>query len=107
MNETLQIRSALESYCTLQIARESDTSRAQALFAELNELLYKMETVAALMYRMRKLAELSLRHEDRMTDTCAEHRAILNAMQSGDTAHIYEITIFHMEQPKTISLEDL
>ena len=42
-----------------------------------------------------------------MTDTCAEHRAILNAMQSGDTAHIYEITIFHMEQPKTISLEDL
>ena len=141
VNETLQIRSALESYCTLQIARESDTSRAQALFAELNELLYKMETVAstshsietfcqydfqfhtsiinalnnkqftslfaALMYRMRKLAELSLRHEDRMTDTCAEHRAILNAMQSGDTAHIYEITIFHMEQPKTISLEDL
>ena len=62
---------------------------------------------AALMYRMRKLAELSLLHEDRMTDTCAEHRAILNAMQSGDTAHIYEITIFHMEQPKTISLEDL
>ena len=36
VNETLQIRSALESYCTLQIARESDTSRAQALFAELN-----------------------------------------------------------------------
>ena len=141
VNETLQIRSALESYCTLQIARESDTSRAQALFAELNELLYKMETVAStshsietfcqydfqfhtsiinslnnkqftslfasLMYRMRKLAELSLLHEDRMTDTCAEHRAILNAMQSGDTAHIYEITIFHMEQPKTISLEDL
>lgn len=141
VNETLQIRSALESYCTLQIARESDTSRAQALFAELNELLYKMETVAstshsietfcqydfqfhtsiinslnnkqftslfaALMYRMRKLAELSLLHEDRMTDTCAEHRAILNTMQSGDTAHIYEITIFHMEQPKTISLEDL
>ena len=47
VNETLQIRSALESYCTLQIARESDTSRAQALFAELNELLYKMETVAS------------------------------------------------------------
>ena len=33
VNETLQIRSALESYCTLQIARECDSSRAQTLFA--------------------------------------------------------------------------
>ena len=33
VNETLQIRSALESYCTLQIARECGSSRAQTLFA--------------------------------------------------------------------------
>ena len=33
VNETLQIRSALKSYCTLQIARECGSSRAQTLFA--------------------------------------------------------------------------
>ena len=141
VNETLQIRSALESYCTLQIARESDTSRAQALFAELNELLYKMETVAStshsietfcrydfqfhtkiidyleneqfsnvfamFMYRMKRLAELSLAHKGRMEQTYEEHMAILDCMKNGDTSHIYEITLKHMETPRDINLEDL
>ena len=141
VNETFQVRSALESYCTFQICKDFECRKAQRLFKELHIIMDDMKEImdtthsidefceydfqfhtsiinslnnkqftslfAALMYRMRKLAELSLLHEDRMTDTCAEHRAILNAMQSGDTAHIYEITIFHMEQPKTISLEDL
>lgn len=141
VNETLQIRSALESYCTLQITREFNTPKAQQLFSELEELTHKMEAItctdhsiddfcqydfrfhtriieyldnqqftalfSASMYRMRKLAELSLQHEGRMKNTCEEHQAILKAMRSGDLAHIYEITIFHMEQPKKISLEDL
>lgn len=36
-----------------------------------------------------------------------EHMDILNAMQSGDVEHIYDITIQHMERPKGINLEDL
>ncbi len=141
VNETLQVRSALESYCTLQITKESDSSKAQQLFSELEELTRQMESIAqtshsiddfcqydfrfhtriieyldnqqftalfsASMYRMRKLAELSLQHAGRMKSTCEEHQAILKAMRSGDTSHISEITIFHMEQPKDISLEDL
>lgn len=133
VNETFQIRSALESYCTLQITKESQTPRAQILFDELEILIAKMESIAdtthsieafcqydfqfhtkiisylnnkqftnlfaALMYRMCKLAELSLQNEDRMKNTCVEHRAILVGMRSGDVTHIYDITVFHMEQP--------
>ena len=141
VNETLQIRSALESYCTLQITKEFDTPKAQQLFSELEDLTHQIESItdtthsiddfcqydflfhtriieyldnkqftsifSAYMYRIRKLAELSLQHNDRMKNTCEEHQAILNAMRSGDITHIGEITLFHMEQAKNTSLEDL
>ena len=59
------------------------------------------------MYRMRKLAELSLAHKGRMQDTFDEHMAILTAMKNKDTAHVYEITLRHMDTPRGINLEDL
>ena len=58
-------------------------------------------------YRMRRLAALSLSHKGRMEDTYQEHMAILDAMKRGDTEHIYEITLKHMEIPRGINLEDL
>lgn len=36
-----------------------------------------------------------------------EHQAILDAMKNGDTEHIYEITMIHMDRPRGINLEDL
>ena len=36
-----------------------------------------------------------------------EHQAILDAMKNGDTEHIYEITMVHMDRPRGINLEDL
>ena len=68
VNETLQIRSALESYCTLQIARESDTSRAQSLFAELNELLYKMETVALTSHSIETFCQYDFQFHTKIID---------------------------------------
>ena len=59
------------------------------------------------MYRMKALARLSLSHKGRMENTYNEHMAILNALETGDSEHIYEITIAHMERPKGINLEDL
>lgn len=59
------------------------------------------------MYRMQRLAALSLAHKGRMEDTYKEHLAILNGMKSGDTEHIYDITLRHMTTPKEINLEDL
>lgn len=141
VNETFQIRSALESYCTLQICKEASSRKAKKLFKELNKIMEKMEKImisshsiddfceydfrfhtqiinyleneqfssifAAFMYRMKRLAKLSLSHEGRMENTYKEHMDILNAMQSGDVEHIYDITIQHMERPKGINLEDL
>lgn len=141
VDETFQIRSALECYCTFQIAKESSTRKAKKLFKELdwimNELREILETTqsiedfsdydfqfhtkiieylgneqfisvfATFMYRMRKLAELSLAHKGRMKDTYDEHLAILETMKTGDITHIYETTLRHMETPRGINLEDL
>ena len=45
VNETFQIRSALESYCTLQICKETNSRKAGKLFKELNKIMEKMEKI--------------------------------------------------------------
>lgn len=141
VDETFQVRSALECYCTFQIAKEAGTRKAKRLFKELDQVMEELTEIlsttqsiedfceydfqfhnkiidylqneqftsvfAAFMYRMRKLAELSLAHKGRMQDTYDEHMAILTAMKEGDTMHIYEITLKHMDTPRGINLEDL
>ena len=59
------------------------------------------------LYRMQRLASLSLSHPGRMEDTCREHLDILHAMENGDIRNIYEITLRHMEVPRQINLEDI
>ncbi len=141
VDETFQVRSALECYCTFRIAQESNTRKAKRLFKELGWIMEELKEIldttqsikefsefdfefhtkiiyfpeneqfssifATFMYRMRKLAELSLAHKGRMQDTYNEHLAILEAMKAGDTQHIYEITLKHMDTPRDINLEDL
>lgn len=142
--ETFQIRTALETYCTMQIARdvkEENKAGLRSYFKELDWLMENMKEVmendqgidefceydfrfhrkiidyleneqfssvfASFLYRMKRLAKLSLQHEGRMAQTVEEHQAILDAMKNGDTEHIYEITMVHMDRPRGINLEDL
>ena len=142
--ETFQIRTALETYCTMQIARdvkEKNNANLRPFFKELDWLMENMKEVmendqgidefceydfrfhrkiidyleneqfssvfASFLYRMKRLAKLSLQHEGRMSQTVEEHQAILDAMKNGDTEHIYEITMVHMDRPRGINLEDL
>ena len=141
VNETFQVRSALESYCTLQISKTFQSRNAKKLFKELDGIMEKLKRVLdstqsikefceydfqfhtkiieyldneqfcsnynTFMYRMRRLAELSLSHKGRMKNTYEEHLAILNAMKSGDTENIFDVTLKHMETPRGINLEDL
>ena len=141
VNETFQVRSALESYCTLQISKTFQSRYAKKLFKELDGIMEKLKRVLdstqsikefceydfqfhtkiieyldneqfcsiynTFMYRMRRLAELSLSHKGRMKNTYEEHLAILNAMKSGDTENIFDVTLKHMETPRGINLEDL
>ena len=142
--ETFQIRTALETYCTMQIARdvkEKNNAGLRSFFKELDWLMENMKEVmendqgidefceydfrfhrkiidyleneqfssvfASFLYRMKRLAKLSLQHDGRMAQTVEEHQAILDAMKNGDTEHIYEITMVHMDRPRGINLEDL
>lgn len=141
VNETFQIRSALESYCTMQICKESGSRKAKKLFKELHCIMEHMKEImesthsiddfceydfqfhvqiinyleneqfssifSTFIYRMIRLAKLSLAHKERMEDTYKEHMDILTCMENGDIEHIYETTILHMERPKGINLEDL
>ena len=141
VDETFQVRSALETYCTFQISKQADTMNAKNLFLELDLIMENLKRIlettqsieefseydfqfhtkivqylnneqfvsifATFMYRMKKLAVLSLSHEGRMQNTYDEHLAILNAMKRGDTEHIYEITLNHMDTPRDLNLEDL
>lgn len=141
VTDTFQVRSALESYCTLEITKQSASEKAQKLFKELEETMEHLYNIlhttqdipefmkydflfhvkiiryleneqfhsifGTFMYRMQRLAALSLSHKGRMTDTYEEHRAILDCMKSGNTSDIYEITLKHMDTPKGINLEDL
>ncbi|MEO2263553.1 GntR family transcriptional regulator [Dorea sp. YH-dor228] len=139
--ETFQVRSALECYCTFQIARDADNKKAKKLFKELHFIMENMKEILdttqsiedfseydfqfhtkiisyveneqfssifdTFMYRMQKLAALSLAHKGRMKTTYDEHLAILHTMEDGDEKHIYEVTLQHMETPREINLEDL
>ena len=141
IDETFQVRSALECYSTLEITKQFTSQKAQTLFSELHILLDKMYTIlhttksikdfvsydfkfhskvieymenkqfssmfSLLLYRMKRLAELSLAHEGRMEATYHEHLAILSGMESGDITHIYDITLEHMNTPHEINLDDL
>ena len=141
VNETFQVRSALETYCTVQITKESTSRKAKKLFKELDWIMECMKDImetthsikefseydfqfhtkiidylendqfsnvfAMFMYRMKRLAELSLSHRGRMEQTYQEHMDILDCMKAGETKKIYETTLRHMETPRFINLEDL
>ncbi|NDL67254.1 GntR family transcriptional regulator [Clostridiales bacterium F-3ap] len=141
VEDTFQVRSAIECYCTLLITKQHDTARAQALLEELEGLLGKQREVLETShdiqafiqhdfafhlkivefagnsvfssifenytYKIKRLAGLSLSHPQRMEDTLAEHVAIHEAMKRGDVKNIYETTLFHMDTPKGINLEDV
>lgn len=141
VEETFQVRSALECYCTFEITKNYQSPAAKKLFKNLDSIVRQLKDILqttqdieqfsnydfqfhvkiisylenaqfsaifdTFMYRMQRLAALSLSHEGRMKDTYEEHLAILESMKAGDLKNIYEITLKHMDTPKGINLEDL
>lgn len=141
VDETFQMRSAIEGYCTLQITREYQSDSSKVLFSKLDELLFQMKrimktshskeefweydyrfhveivhqlnnelfnrTFESYMYRIERLAMLSLSHKERMENTLAEHTDILNTMKAGDQEKIILVTLKHMEIPHEINIEDI
>ena len=65
------------------------------------------ELFGSYLFQIKRLAMLSLEHPGRMEETLQEHRALLQAMKSGNISDIYSVTMTHMETPKGINLSDL
>ena len=141
IQETFQVRSAIEGYCTYLITKDFKMERAVSLFAQLHEnlnrqkeLLHTTKSVKdfvsidnafhlaivqyaenhtlcdlfqSFLYRIQRLAILSLAHEGRMEETIQEHENILGAMEQGCINDIYSITMLHMEKPKGLNLDDI
>ncbi len=59
------------------------------------------------LYKIKRLALVSLQHPDRVKQTIAEHKNILAAMKTGDVEQIHAITMCHMEAPQDINLQNL
>ena len=60
------------------------------------------ETFDAYHYRMRMQTVASLQTEDRLRQTVIEHRAIVEAMKSGEIGATYTATLDHIGKAKTL-----
>ena len=65
-----------------------------------------MQMYGSYMYRMRNLARHSLGHPGRMPAALEEHTAMYQNMKQGNWRGAYESTMFHMESPRNISVEE-
>lgn len=141
VEDTFQVRSALECYCTTEISKQASGRKAKKLFRELDSIMDQLKEIrdtshsieefceydskfhlliiayfeneqfssifGTYMYRMQRLAALSLAHDGRMEETCLQHQAILDCMKNGDSEKMYEITLRHMNTAKMMNLKDL
>ncbi len=59
------------------------------------------------MYKLQRLAALSLQKPRRMEETLAEHRKIYQAIRDGDPQAAYSAVLDHMQAPLHINLENV
>lgn len=94
VNETFQIRSALESYCTLQICKESGSPKAANLFKELNVLMEKMENVMTSTHSIEEFCEYDFQFHTRM----------IHYLENEQFSSIFATLMYRMKQLAKLSL---
>ena len=92
--ETFQIRSALESYCTLQIAQVYTSRRAKKLFKLLDEIMEELENILNTTQSIEDFCEYDFEF----------HKAIINFLENEQYSAIYESFLYRMRQLATLSL---
>lgn len=134
-----QIRSALECYCAVLLAKEYRTVRAHETLQVMEDLIERQESipenpdyiqefvsldvqfhVALVAYSqnaeleeifhnhlhyMQRMALLSLTEPGRIKGAVKEHKDIYDALRFGDSAHVFEITMIHMNNSQRLYLE--
>lgn len=66
-----------------------------------------IEIFGQYMYKIKKLACYSLKHQKRMQATLDEHSHILFAIKEGNSREAYNATLIHMKAPLNINLESV
>lgn len=109
MEESIQIRCAIEGFCVQVIAAEADTKKGQKLLKELEQLLDKQEKL------------LSIKDEDDKTERSAEngaaleefmeydhqfHRALVNYVENREFKQTFQrlMYLIHLTTAKALSI---
>lgn len=82
---------------------EADTQFHYALVAYTNNQEFA-NLFEIHMYQMKNLATISLGHDGRKQSALLEHREILQYIKEGNASKAYESVLFHMENPRDISI---
>ena len=68
VNETFQVRSALETYCTVQISKASSTRKAKKLFKELDWIMECMNDIMETTHSIKEFSEYDFQFHTKIID---------------------------------------
>ena len=115
MKDSIQIRCAIEGFCTTVIASQTDTKEGKELLRSLKMILDNMEEALnsdaledfiyydhqfhLLIVNYLHTSQDALSTEGRIQGTVDEHLAYYNALKEGDGQKAYNIMIEHLMMP--------
>ena len=115
MKETIQIRCAIEGFCTHCLANDINTARGQKTIRELGNILdlqYKTiedhpdndnyEDFQRLMYLIKLTSQSALEVDGRITGTLDEHKKYFDYLKAGNGDKAYSILIDHLMMPLNV-----
>ena len=122
MKETIQIRCAIEGFCTHCLANDINTARGQKTIRELGNILdlqYKTiedhpdndnyedfisydHIFQRLMYLIKLTSQSALEVDGRITGTLDEHKKYFDYLKAGNGNEAYRILIDHLMMPLNV-----
>ena len=68
VNETFQVRSALETYCTVQICKEFSSRKAKKLFKDLDWIMECMKDIMETTHSIKEFSEYDFQFHTKIID---------------------------------------
>jgi DNA-binding GntR family transcriptional regulator len=93
VDDTIQMRSAIEGYCTLQIARECRSHKALMLFSDLDEMVFQMSRII----KTNRSIDAFWDYDQRF------HIAIVQYMENQIFNHIFDTYMYRIQRLATLS----
>lgn len=93
--ETFQIRSAIEGYCTLQIARDFESPKSKQLFKKLDSLMAQLENIHETSGNIEKFADIDNQF----------HRDIVAFSKNKSFSHLFNTYLFQIRRLAILSLQ--